>query len=271
MERVRTLTGDILEVLDKKGDASQVLWAYQKCFSEDLHDVLGLLRESVRTTSPMRVQDLPKMIQDRFVNDGNYLIKIYPERHVWDREPLTQFVQELRSVDSNVAGDAITLYDFTVAFRRACIEASLYAMAIIFLFLIVTLRGLVLPSLAMIPLIIGTIWTLGLMGLMKVDFNLANSIFMPLIVGAGVEYGVIIIHRWREGQMPPGHLPISTAKGVILAALTTTLGFGSLMISRHQGIFSLGFLALTGSLCVLLAAVVLLPAILSLLKPRGNI
>lgn len=173
-------------------------------------------------------------------------------------------------MDPNVAGDAITLHDFTSAFRRACIEASFYAMAAIFLFLALTLRGLVLPLFAMIPLMVGTIWTLGLMGLMKVDFNLANSIFMPLIVGVGVEYGVIIIHRWREGRMPPGHLPISTAKGVILAALTTTLGFGSLMISRHQGIFSLGFVALTGSLCVLLAAVLLLTALLSFLKPPSE-
>jgi predicted RND superfamily exporter protein len=131
-----------------------------------------------------------------------------------------------------------------------------------------TLRGLIPSLVAIVPLIVGTFWTLGLMG---IHFNLANSIFMALIVGAGVEYGVIIIHRWREGRMPSGRLPVSTAKGVILAALTTTLGFGSLMISRHQGIFSLGLLALTGSLCVLLATIVLLPAILALMKPSGKI
>jgi predicted RND superfamily exporter protein len=91
--------------------------------------------------------------------------------------------------------------------------------------------------------------------------------FMPLVVGAGVEYGVIILHRWSEGRIVPGHLPFSTGKGVILAALTTTMGFGTLMISHHRGIFSLGFVAWTGSICVLLAAIVLLPALLASVSP----
>ncbi len=49
---------------------------------------------------------------------------------------------------------------------------------------------------------------------------------------------------------------------VALAALTTTVGFGALMISHHQGIFSLGFISWTGS-CVLAAAIILIPAILA--------
>ncbi len=90
---------------------------------------------------------------------------------------------------------------------------------------------------------------------------------MPVVVGAGVEYGVIILQRWLEGNMEPGHLPASTAKGVIAAALTTTVGYGMLMISRHRGIFSLGFVACAGSILVLLAAIVLLPALLAAIHP----
>jgi predicted RND superfamily exporter protein len=50
--------------------------------------------------------------------------------------------------------------------------------------------------------------------------------------------------------------------GVILAGLTTTVGFGSLCISAHQGIFSLGLLTTIGSLAILAAAVFFLPALL---------
>jgi hypothetical protein len=116
---------------------------------------------------------------------------------------------------------------------------------------------------ALIPLAAGTIWTVGIMQIAGFDFNLANGIFMPLVVGAGVEYGVIIIQRWREGHTGYGRLAFSTGKGVILAALTTTIGFGTLMISNHMGIFSLGFVAWVGSICVLAAALLILPAILS--------
>jgi hypothetical protein len=40
------------------------------------------------------------------------------------------------------------------------------------------------------------------------------------------------------------------------------LGFGSLMVSGHQGTFSLGLLATVGSLSVLLASLSILPAFL---------
>jgi predicted RND superfamily exporter protein len=94
---------------------------------------------------------------------------------------------------------------------------------------------------------------------------------MPLIIGAGVEYGVIILARWQEGKIPSGRLPFSTGKGVILAAMSTTIGFGTLMISNHRGIFSLGFVAWAGSICVLVSALFVLPAILACVKtPPGR-
>ncbi|MCG6534677.1 MAG: MMPL family transporter [Syntrophales bacterium LBB04] len=134
----------------------------------------------------------------------------------------------------------------------------------IFAFLLFTFRSFKSTFLALLPLLAGTLWTLGLMYLFGVDLNLANSLFMPLVVGAGVEYGIIILHRWRQKEKNKAGivLPFNTAMGVILAGLTTTVGFCSLCISSHQGIFSLGVLTTIGSLCILTAAVLFLPAVL---------
>jgi len=101
----------------------------------------------------------------------------------------------------------------------------------------------------------------------RVNLNLANSIFLPLVVGAGVEYGIIIVQRWRHrGEWSERiALPFSTGMGVILAGLTTTVGFGSLILSDHQGLYSLGLLTGIGSLAILAAAVLFLPALLHLM------
>ena len=81
-----------------------------------------------------------------------------------------------------------------------------------------------------------------------IDLNLANTIFMPLVVGAGVEYGIIVVQRWKQSSDPAAFsLPVSTGMGVVLAGLSTTVGFCSLMISRHQGIHSLGVLTTMGA------------------------
>ena len=271
MKSVRSVSAEIIEALESGGGSDRLkgLSEYQNRFHADLIDTLETIRLGA-DVEPMRVDDLPEELKKRFLSGDDYLIRVYPKEFIWDRDPLMRFIADLRTVDPNIIGDPVTLHDFTTAFRSACVNASIYAILAIALLLVLIFRSLIPPLLALLPLLVGTLWTVGVMGLTGVNFNLANSIFLPLIVGAGVEYGVIILHRWREGNMLPGHLAKSTAKGVILAALTTTVGFGALMISRHRGIFSLGFLALAGSLCVMLAAVVLLPAILRFVNPPNK-
>jgi uncharacterized protein len=131
----------------------------------------------------------------------------------------------------------------------------------------VIFRSVGATLLAFSPLVVGTAWTFGLMYLFGIDLHLANSIFLPLILGAGVEYGIIVVQRWRQrgSDRSEGACPSTTGVGVVLAGLSTTVGFGSLTISSHQGVHSLGLLSTIGSLSVLAAAVLFLPALLQLI------
>jgi predicted RND superfamily exporter protein len=61
----------------------------------------------------------------------------------------------------------------------------------------------------------------------------------------------------------------SAVMGVMLNGITTMVGFGSLMIASHQGIFSLGLLLTLGSLCGLVASLVVLPVVLRLITPAA--
>lgn len=265
MVKVRQSASEIVHLLQASPEASLKLSDYRHRFRDDIVDKWTLLRES-SSAPPMRVEDIPPVLKEQFLQGNQYLIRIYPKESIWEEGALTRFVTDLRSVDSNIVGDPISLFVFSSAYKKASIAASLYALIAISILLTFTFQSLRLMLIALIPLAAGTIWTVGIMGAVGFDFNLANSIFMPLVVGAGIEYGVIILHRWRGGGVGYGRLPYSTGKGVILAALTTTVGFGTLMISHHRGIFSLGFVAWVGSICVLLSALFVLPAILSCIK-----
>ncbi len=265
MVKVRQSVSEIVQLLQSSPDAVLKLSDYSHRFRNDIIDKWTLLRES-SSAPPMRVEDIPPALKDQFLQGNQYLIRIYPKESIWEEGALTRFVSDLHSVDPNIVGDPVSLFVFSSAFKRASIAATVYALIAISILLTFTFRSLRLMLIVLISLAAGTIWTVGIMGAAGFDFNLANSIFMPLVVGAGVEYGVIILHRWREGRVGYGRLPYSTGKGVILAALTTTVGFGTLMISHHRGIFSLGFVAWVGSICVLLSALLVLPAILSCIK-----
>jgi hopanoid biosynthesis associated RND transporter like protein HpnN len=271
VREAETLLGEILPLL-KTGlfSAGEKLKTFELRFYQDFRDKWQMLREAM-AAPPVGIQDLPQEVRERFVSpNGYFLIRAFSSGDIWDPKPLATFVQDLRRVDPDVVGDPVLLHVFTNAFRNACLFAAGVGLLAISFMLWVAFRSLRLTFLALIPLAVGTGWTLNLMWLLGLPFNQANVLFLPLILGEAIEFGIIILVRWQlEESARIITLPASTAKGVLLAALTTTVGFGSLMVSGHQGTFSLGLLATVGSLSVLAASLSVLPAILRLAGKRA--
>ncbi len=246
---------------------------FERQFSTDLQEKWQLVNGYVKSaldTPALTLADLPQAVRQRFISDtGTYLIRVFPSQDIWNFEPLKLFVKSLWGVDPNAVGDPVLLYVFTLGFRNACLKAAGVALLAIAAMLLVLFRSWKMTLLAFLPLIVGTGLTLCLMWLLGISFNQANVLFVPLILGEGIEFGIIILMRWRlEESARVITLPASTAKGVALAALTTTVGFGSLMVSGHQGVFSLGLLATVGSLSVLVASLSFLPAFIRVLERK---
>jgi predicted RND superfamily exporter protein len=74
--------------------------------------------------------------------------------------------------------------------------------------------------LAMVPLILGTLWTVAIMQLAGLKFNLVNVWALPLIIGSAAEYGVNIVLRSLESAHDGGpRLARSTVMGVVFNGL----------------------------------------------------
>lgn len=125
-------------------------------------------------------------------------------------------------------------------------------------------------GLALVPLVLGTLWGLALMRACGLSFNLANVWGVPLVIGAAAEFGLNIVARFREARRHGGPpLPRSTVLSVTLNGFTTIGGFASLLVAHHQGIWSLGLLLVIGTATSLLAALVVLPVLLRVSRPLG--
>ncbi len=274
VEETHRLMNKIIPLLQAGApDAASRLDKYGRHFFSDLRGNWDLFRgyvESGLTAPPLTLADLPASVRQRFISpDGTYLLRVFPSEDTWNFGPLKRFVKSLWSVDPNAVGDPVLLYTFTLGFRNSILWAAGMALLAIAVMLVLLFRSLKMAMLALIPLVVGTGLTINLMWILNLPFNQANVLFVPLILGEGIEFGIIILARWRlEESARAITLPASTAKGVALAALTTTVGFGSLMVSGHQGTFSLGLLATVGSLSVLLTSLSILPAFLRLVE-RG--
>ncbi len=132
-------------------------------------------------------------------------------------------------------------------------------------------RALAGTLIQLMPLVVGLVWTLGFWALLGLQINVVSIIALPLILGLGIDYGVYIFNRIvQEGETRIDYAVMETGKAVLLSALTTIIGFGSLLASVHQGFFHLGLLVSVGITMCYVASVVFLPALMEFLWFSGE-
>lgn len=259
---------------NKEANAFQLAF-YQQALLQDLRDTFASLKLQ-DDRAPLRAEDLPPALRNRFIGTtGKYLIQAYPREDVWQREAQEKFVDDLRETldpqDTNkpiITGTPVQLLEYTDLLRRSYEEAAWYAIIAIAVMVLIHFRSLVCVILALLPVALGSIWALGVMGWLGIPFNPANIMTLPLVVGIGVTNGIHILNRFAEEQNP-SILAKSTGKAVIVSAMTTIAGFGSLILADHEGIKSLGWVMSLGVGACMVASLTFLPAILILLSKAG--
>ncbi|MEC8929347.1 MAG: MMPL family transporter [Verrucomicrobiota bacterium] len=263
----------LLELLvDNPVLSGQQLGRFQRAMFTDVDQTLRVLREQ-QPEGGIGVDDLPASLRNRFVGaTGKLLLQVYPRNDlggtVWDRPVQERFVKDVRQVSPAVTGTPVQLYEYTGLLVDSYLVAAGYALGAIVLMVLLHFRSLMAVFLALLPVAVGVLWMTAVMRLTGVPFNPANIMTLPLVIGVGVTSGVHILNRFAEEQNP-AILGRSTGKAILVSAFTTVAGFGSLMIAKHQGIESLGIVMAVGTVTCMLAALVFLPAVISLLIGRG--
>ncbi len=246
-------------------DCYAQLSRFQQEMAGDLLSRLHILK-SIANPEPPALSDLPTSLVDRFVGQhGKHLLKIYGRGDIWDTAALGNFVREVRTVDPHVTGNPLQAHEASLEMKKSYQEAAIYSLLVIVGVLVLDFKSIRYALLAALPLGVGVLQMFGLLGLLGIPLNPANLIALPLILGIGIDYGVHILHEFRETKGVYRMSP-ATAVAVLVDALTTLVGFGSLMIATHQGLQSLGRVLTLGVTCCLFTSLVMLPALLTLVS-----
>ncbi|MDC0945946.1 MMPL family transporter [Nitrospinaceae bacterium] len=243
-------------------------------FSEELFvDYRGLMADLKKNAEPklVEISKIPKSLRDRYISkQGKYLITIFPSVDIWNLDERNRYLKDLRSVDANVTGSSVHMFNSTRLMTEGYINGGIYAMTAIIIYVFIVFRNPRTVFFILLPVIAGSIWTLGIMELTGLKLNMANLVILPLILGIGVVNGIHITHRYREEKDKNSVvLGKSTGQAVILSSLTTMIGFGSMMVADHYGVFSLGLVLTLGVFCCLVASITFLPALLKLSAAKG--
>ena len=130
-------------------------------------------------------------------------------------------------------------------------------------------------------LALGVLWMLGMAAAFGVKLNVLNFVALPITFGIGVDYAANVYLRYRWQRSSDAQDPAvevgddvtprvlrSTGGAVVLNSLTTVLGYGTLLLAHSRALRSFGALAVLGELGCLAAAMLLMPAVLTMAGRR---
>jgi hypothetical protein len=224
------------------------------------------------STENFVLDDLPASVLDRYANRDRtqFLITVFPEENMWtDLNFLQRFTSDLDRVSNKATGMPPVMQELFRVIGNDGKNAALLTVLVVVLLLWLDFRSFKYAMIAMIPLVAGVIWMVGLMHLVGMQLTVVNVMALPMILGIGIDDGVHIVHRWRiEGSKKVKQIFASTGKAIFLTSITTMLAFGSLVFSIWRGFGSLGGAMFIGVGACFLSTVIILSGIMGFLERK---
>ena len=148
-----------------------------------------------------------------------------------------------------------------------------FLMAVVLIgMLVVILRSFRYVAISAIGMAVGTIWTLGICGLLGYKMNVFNIIAITTLQGVAVDVTTYIILAYlRLGKDRIGDIFKGIAGMLAAAELTTLAGYAGMLFVNNQGIASIGKFAVVGLACLLLTSLMLTPWRCTKLIPDSHV
>jgi uncharacterized protein len=186
------------------------------------------------------------------------VINVFSPTGMWRREAPPQLVELV----SRVPGAHLTGVNMVAqALRRIVWQDSAIAGAVglvaVLIILWLDFRSLRSCLLCLAPPAFGIVWTLGVMAAFGLALNLLNVFVITMVIGVGSDYGIYVLQRLQENGTTAE--VAQTGRAVLLAALCTLVGFGSLVTTHYPGLRSMGWMAALGVSFSYFVAIFLVP------------
>ena len=175
-------------------------------------------------------------------------------------------------------GQVVTRVDIGGSYRSAIEEENSLrgnlltsvwsSFALLALILILAFRSVRVFFCVMVPLLCGTVWTAGVIGLTVGYLNMITAFIFAVLLGLGIDFGIHYYGRFRE-EIASGKSALdamiitqtSAGEAVLNAQLTTTVAFFALALADFRGFSQFGLVAGIGLLLCHGAVVVVMPAV----------
>jgi predicted exporter len=153
---------------------------------------------------------------------------------------------------------SLVLEEIYGGFRATTLRQIGFGSVLVVVVLLIRYRRLRPALAAFLPSLLTACLVLSLLSLFDVELNLMHVVSLVMVMGMGVDYGIFVVDSALDRRALG-----ATMLSLLLSCLTTVFVFGTLALSTHPGLRSMG---VTTSLGIALS-LVLAPITLAWLRP----
>ncbi len=225
---------------------------------ELLHGLMRLAR-----TGPVSLDNLdPDLRRYYIAPDGTWRVEAVPAGDLRTEAEMRRFARAVRQAAPNAAGAPVEITGAADVVARAMLAAILLSMVAVIVLVLLVQRSVTDALLALAPIVLAALLLLAWTVLMDTPFNFANVIVIPLLFGLGVDSAIHYLHRARETAAGHAVDHTSTPRAIVISMLTTLGSFGTLWLTPHRGLSSMGELLTVSILFMLLTTLIVLPQLI---------
>lgn len=149
------------------------------------------------------------------------------------------------------------------------------SLLVVFIIISIGFKSLKAGLLQIVPLVFAVLMLFGLMGYFGIELNFMTAFQASILIGVGVDYTIHVVWRFRE-EKRMGYSDAesvqrmfqATGRGIVFNALAVIIGFVALLFSGFLPVRFFGVMMVAIIFVCLIGAVLLVPAICMVLKPK---
>ncbi len=193
--------------------------------------------------------------------------------HSFDVGHRLRFAAEVRAVEvppgALVAGESLVVADIVETMEEDAPKMILFALLGSMLAVLLTVGSGRHGRVTLACGLAGVVVMIAACAVAGLDAHCLDLVALPITIGIGIDYAVNLAARDRQhGALGQAHLVRTTGGTVLLCSFTTSVGYGTLLLSANGGIRAFGLAALLGEIACILMALVVAPAWLASLRDR---
>ncbi len=265
--------GDIKALLED--DSLKLVKGEHKEDIDKFKDVLNKMK-------PVEERDVPPKIHEIFWGnvEGNNTqvgyINPLPHLELDDGRNAIKFAEQVAKIETPngtfySSSNAIVFADVLRTMISNSKRVVILAFLVVFLIVYIDFRRFSTAALVISPILLGVVFMGGFMYILNLKLNFYNMVVAPTVVGTSIDNSVHLYHRYKElGKGSLIHALRSSGGAALMSSMTNILGFLGLIFATHNGLRSIGDLAVTGMVACLITTLVFFPAVLQVMEDRKN-